>query len=346
MYPKVVFIILNWNGWEDTIECLKSINNIDYPNYYLILVDNASHDNSIKKIRDFCGGISINESNETVNSDNNKELDLLEINNNEFSSVKFDSDRFKNDDLLEKLIFIKNDKNYGFTEGNNIAMKFALDHMSVDYFLLLNNDTVVEESFLKNMIKAVGEKENIGFAGPKIYYYKNNEISNLISFAGGKIGLNNSEPHPIGVEEVDNGQYNTDSIVDYVEGSCMLVAKDMVQEVGLFNPDYFTYWEEIDWCIRAKKAGYNTLYTSQASIWHKCYGSDTGANSIYYMIRNRFLFIKQNLNTKQRFTSLLYYFLYFFWKILISLTFVKKDKTKLKSFFSGTLDGIKILDDH
>lgn len=342
MYPRVAFIILNWNGWDDTIQCLESINEIDYPNYYLLLVDNASHDDSLNRIRDFCSGKKLDQVDEEIEKNDNR-IDLLEIENNEFSGVKLDENAFKNSNKLGKIILIKNDKNYGFTEGNNIGMRFGIEHLSVEYFLLLNNDTVVEKSFLKNMIKSVDENENIGFAGPKIYYYKHGEVSNLISFAGGTIALNNSEPHPVGVDEVDNGQYDDDRIVDYVEGSCLLVSTELIHDVGMFDSEYFTYWEEIDWCIRGKKAGYNTLYTAKASIWHKCYGSDIGARSLYYMIRNRFLFIKKNENTTQIVTSLLYFFLYFFWKIFISLTVIRRDKIKLGSFLRGTYDGIKIL---
>ncbi|WP_052374301.1 glycosyltransferase family 2 protein [Methanobacterium sp. SMA-27] len=342
MYPLVAVIVLNWNGWKDTIECLKSINNLDYLNYYFILVDNASQDDSLNKIRDFCSGKHVNNPRQDL-SKFDWPIDMLEIDCDQLSYIKLDHNRYKNSNRLEKLIIIKNDKNYGFTEGNNIAMKFAVDKLALDYFLLLNNDTIVDQLFLKNMIKSVCEHTNIGFAGPKIYYYMPEEVSNIISFAGGKLGLNSSEPHPIGVDEVDNGQYNTDRIVDYVEGSCMLVSKDLTSEIGFFNPDYFTYWEEIDWCIRGKKAGYHTLYASKASIWHKCYGSDTGARSIYYMIRNRFLFIKENESKGQKFTSLIYYFCYFFWKIFFSLTILHRDKTKLRSFIRGTYDGIKIL---
>ncbi len=343
MYPQVVIVLLNWNGWEDTIECLKSINKVEYPNYFLIVVDNASHDDSLNRIKNFCNGTPITESFQDAHQNNSRIIELLELDQDQLSTVKIDPERFINSDKLEKLIIIKNNENYGFTEGNNIAMKFAISKLPLDYFLLLNNDTVVDKLFLKNMINSVCKNKNIGFAGPKIYYHKPDEISNLISFAGGKIGLNSSEPHPIGVDEIDIGQYDKDKIVDYVEGSCMLVSKELTEKVGLFNPEYFTYWEEIDWCIRGKKAGYDTLYTSKSTIWHKCYGSDTGANSIYYMIRNRFLFIKENETKRQTFTSLLYYFFYFFWKILISLTIIRRDKTKLKSFIRGTRDGIIIL---
>jgi GT2 family glycosyltransferase len=345
VYPNVAFIILNWNGWNDTIECLKSVDGLNYPNYHLILVDNASHDDSISRIRSYCKTLTQHIHNAETVQDLRKDgiKNVIEINFKQLNSVEIDPYNLLNSNKLENMILIKNDENYGFTGGNNIALNFAHNKLKPDYYLLLNNDTVVEPEFLKNMIDSVHKYENVGFAGPKIYYYKSTEVSNLLSFAGGTLNLNTSEPSPIGKDKIDNGQYEEDKIVDYVEGSCMLVSHELGEAVGFFNKDYFTYWEEIDWCIRGKKAGFNTIYTHKAKIWHKCYGSDTGALSIYYMIRNRFLFMKLNETKLQRITSILYYFCYFFWKILFSLAFIRRDQTKLGSFLKGTSDGIKIL---
>ena len=345
IYPNVTFILLNWNGWQDTLECLKSLDNLDYPNYHLILVDNASKDDSIYRIRDYCNGATTDPKpnpEPEKRFQRKKVKNVVEIDFENLSSAEINPENLLNSGKLDNMIMIKNDENYGFTGGNNIALEFAHNKLTPDYYLLLNNDTIVEPEFLKKMLDSVQKYENVGFAGPKIYYYKEDEVSNILSFAGGIINLNTSEPSPIGTDEIDNGQYDKDMIVDYIEGSCMLVSYKLADTVGFFNQDYFTYWEEIDWCIRGKKAGFNTIYTHESKIWHKCYGSDTGALSIYYMIRNRFLFMRLNETMLQRFTSLLYFFCYFFWKILFSLAFIRRDGTKLRSFIEGTWNGIKI----
>lgn len=345
VYPNVAFIVLNWNGWQDTLECLKSIDGLNYPNYHMILVDNASQDDSINRIKNYYKAVSKNKKlnhKPELGLQSNGIENVVEIDSKDLTGFEIDPHNWLNSYKLENMILIKNDENYGFTGGNNIALNFAHNKLKPDYYLLLNNDTVVEPEFLKNMIDSVHKYDDVGFAGPKIYYHNPTEVSNLLSFAGGTINLNTSEPSPIGTDETDNGQYDRDMIVDYVEGSCMLVSYELCETVGFFNQDYFTYWEEIDWCIRGKKAGFKTIYSHRAKIWHKCYGSDTGALSIYYMIRNRFLFMKLNETSLQRFTSTLYYFCYFFWKILFSLVLVRRDRTKLRSFVDGTLDGIRI----
>lgn len=344
-HPRVAFIVLNWNGWQDTVECLKSVNSLNYPNYLMVLVDNASKDDSIHHIRNYYKGLDdhkVVENSEGIGQDSGIK-NVLEIDLEDLERIEIEPDNYINCNSLENMIIIKNDENYGFTGGNNIALKFACQKLKPDYYLLLNNDTVVDPHFLKSMVNSASEFEDVGFVGSKIYYYKPSEVSNLLSFTGGNISLNTSEPHPVGKDENDDGQYDTDRIVDYVEGSCMLVSRELGEAVGFFNQDYFTYWEEIDWCLRGKKAGFKTIYSHDAKIWHKCYGSDAGALSIYYMIRNRFLFMSLNETRLECFSSILYYFLYFFWKILFSFTFVRRDAGKLRSLLRGTWDGILIL---
>ena len=339
--PRVVIIVLNWNGWENSIECLESVYKIDYPNYDLILVDNASNDDSIEKIRGYCGGKIKVESNYVEYTDQNKPITVKEIDYNEIMQIELEENNGLNHE--KSLLFIKNDKNYGFAEGNNIAVRFAMEKINPEYLLLLNNDTVVDNKFLNELINVATKSEKIGFIGPKIYYYTPDEISKIVNFAGGYLNKNTFQPHPQGGDQLDNGQFETEKKVDYVEGSCLLVKNDLIKEIGLLDPEYFTYWEEMDWCIRGQKAGYDSLYAPKAVIWHKGRASDLSANSIYYMIKNRFLFIKKNAKPVQILSSTIYYFGYYFWIILFSVALINKDGNKQRSFLKGTYEGFKIL---
>lgn len=342
MYPPVALVVLNWNGWENTIECLESLYKIDYPNYKIILVDNASKDDSIEKIKDYCEGKIVTESLYVEYSDKNKPININEIDYN--GDIELMSDESVINDSDEPgLIFIKNDKNYGFAEGNNIAIEYAMKQLDPGYVLLLNNDTVVDEKFLDELIDAASRGENIGFVGPKIYYYTPDEISNIISFAGGYLNINSCQPQPRGVDELDHGQFDVEDNVDYLEGSCLLVKGELINDVGLLDPDYFTYWEETDWCLRGQRAGYDSVYAPRLIIYHKGRASDLGSNSIYYMIKNRFLFTQKNQDIIPVFKSSLYYFGYYFWIILFSVAVLHRDKDKCRSLLRGTYDGVKIL---
>ncbi len=342
--PTVAIIVLNWNGWENSIECLESIFQIEYRNYHLILVDNASKDDSIEKIREYCSGTIKPESSYVSYTDQNKPINVKEMDypENDQTEVK---DISVNSSLNhdKSLLFIKNDKNYGFAEGNNIAIRFAIKTINPDYVLLLNNDTVVDKKFLHELIRVANKRDNIGFIGPKIYYYIPDEISTTVNFAGGELNGLTFQPNPLGADQLDDGSFDSEKLVDYVEGSCLLIKNDLIDEVGVLDPEYFTYWEEIDWCFRGKKAGYDAFYAPKAIIWHKGSASDLSANSIYYMIKNRFLFIKKNAQTIQLFTSMLYYFGYYFWIILLSVALIHRDDNKQRSFLRGTYDGLKIL---
>jgi len=146
--PRVTIIILNWNGWEDTVECLESIFQINYHNFVVIVVDNASEDDSIEKLRQYCNGILKVNSKFFYYSSLNKPIELFEYTNNELEKT-FNSNT-KN--LSNKLFLIKNSKNYGFAKGNNIGIEYAINTFDPDYVLLLNNDTVVDKEFLKELV--------------------------------------------------------------------------------------------------------------------------------------------------------------------------------------------------
>lgn len=342
--PTVAIIVLNWNGWEDSIECLESVYQIDYPNYHLILVDNASQDDSIEKIIGYCNGTIRPESKYICYNDKNKPINVNTMDYNDNDQFKLNDTLIKNVSAHENgLLLIKNDKNYGFAEGNNIAIRFAMQTINPDYVLLLNNDTVVDNKFLHELIQVAIKRENIGFIGPKIYFYSPEEVSTVVNFAGGELNSTTFQPHPIGADQLDDGSFDVEKKVDYVEGSCLLIKNDLINKIGLLDPEYFTYWEEIDWCSRGKRAGYDSLYAPKAIIWHKGSASDLSANSIYYMIKNRFLFIKKNAHTVQMISAMLYYFGYYFWIILFSVTLIHRDEFKQRSFLSGTYDGLKIL---
>lgn len=117
MNPKVSIIILNWNGWEDTIECLESLYQITYPNYDVIVVDNCSKDESIEKIKEYAEGKIEVESKFFAFSDNNKPIKIVEYTREEAEAGGWKEKELENVPSNRKLILIKNEKNYGFAGG-------------------------------------------------------------------------------------------------------------------------------------------------------------------------------------------------------------------------------------
>jgi GT2 family glycosyltransferase len=304
-YPKVSIIILNWNGLEDTVECLESLKKITYPYYEVIVVDNGSEGNDAQVLKD----------------------------------------RFS-----DYIHLIENDKNYGFAGGVNIGMRYAMNDPSPDYFLLLNNDTVVAPDFLDQLVKMTESDSTIGITGAKIYYYG---FPNHIQSVGDRVHMMRGTTSMIGNRAVDSVEYDRQHEVDFF-GPCILIKNKVVQKIGLFDESYFCYWEDVDYCIRAKRAGYKIVYVFKARVWHKkstrlepWYRALRKKKQVteapyatYYSTRNSFKFMKKHA-AKWQYLAFLFYFLGVrLWFTAGVCLVYQRNTRRLISFFHGTLDGI------
>lgn len=328
--PKVVIIILNWNGWKDTIECLESVFQIDYPNYCVVVVDNYSTDDSLSKIFRYAEG------NEKVES----KFFNYKLSNKPIKFVQIDEQRLiPEKNRNNQLFIIKNKINEGFAEGNNIGIRFAEKNLDPNYFLLLNNDTVVKKDFLNYLIDEAEKDCKLGLLGSKIYYYDN---PNMIWCVGGKIDWNFARGLHIGINEEDTGQYNEKSSFDYISGSALLIKEEVIKKVGLLNKDLFLYFEETDLALRASAEGYKNLYVPNSEIWHKISQSGGGISKpigLYYITRNRWLFMKKWAHKN----NYIYFMANqlvgaFLLPIFLSITY--KNRKLFLAYYKGLYDGI------
>jgi len=341
--PRVAIIILNWNGWLDTIECLESVYHMQYPVYDVVVIDNGSENNSIEKIKEYAdGNIHVDSPFFTYVADN-KPIDYIE-----YTRQETESEGTHRKSLLEispgrRLIIIKNEKNYGFAEGNNIAIRFILAARLHKYILILNNDTVVDKFLLENLVLQAESEKTIGFVCPKTYFYNYNSRTDVICFSGGRIDIWRGNSYPIGFQEIDRGQHEKITNVDYVEGSCFLAKNEVFEKIGCFDKYFFTYWEETDLCLKARNAGYFLVYMPGARLWHKGAASDRGKVKSYYFTRNRFIFVKRHATRVQFFCFLLYFFGFdFFFQSGKSLIY-HRDFLEFKSFLKGVYEGVATL---
>jgi GT2 family glycosyltransferase len=269
MIPRVNVIILNWNGWVDTVECLESLYQIDYPFFDVVVVDNDSEDDSLVKIREYCqGDLKVDSPFFTYNPQN-KPIKITELTEEQIKSNKTTKEEHipgASDHSLEvenELILIKNSKNHGFAEGNNIAIEYALGNLNPEYILLLNNDTVVDPQFLHEMIKATGEGR-IGIIGPKLLNASNPRI---IDSAGHIISWGRIVDR--GHDEVDQGQYDQDINVLGAMAAAALYKKEMLLEIGLLDSNYITLGEDADLSWRAYNKGWKAIYAPKSRVYHK-----------------------------------------------------------------------------
>jgi len=189
------------------------------------------------------------------------------------------------------VFLIENGENLGYTGGNNAGLRYALDR-GLDYVLLLNNDTEVASDLLHRLVAAAEADSRVGIAGPTIYYYDRPE---LIWSAGGAIDWRRGRTWMVGLDERDIGQFgNAPREVDFVTGCALLVRRAVLEAVGLLDERFFAYYEEAEWCVRARRAGFRIVHLPRARVWHKISPGAQADSPVvhYYMIRNRLLFLK------------------------------------------------------
>ena len=211
-------------------------------------------------------------------------------------------DNGSKDDSLSKLRrdfpeidFIESSINSGFAGGNNLGIRFAIRNYSPDYFLLLNNDTIVHEDFLGKMLKRAFGDKNIGCVVPKIYFF---DKTDYLYYAGGKIGCLSGLGKHYGRKKKDSENYNKTKEVSFANGCCMLLSCSILSAVGGFDEDYFAVQEDVDLSLRIRKKGFKIIYEPEAKIWHKLsYSSNNNKGSwfVYYLgARNLILFQKKH----------------------------------------------------
>jgi len=198
---------------------------------------------------------------------------------------------------------IMSTKNLGFAGGNNLGLKYA----SGKYILLLNNDTVVDKNFLEPLVRLMETDHNIGIVSPKIYFY---DEPNKLQYAGTTaINEVTTRGKKFGYGSIDSGKFDDIKETGFANGACMLVRQSLINQVGFLRPEYFMYYEETDFCLRAKKNGFKVFFNPESKIHHKG-SSSTGRKSplqTYYMNRNRVLFIRLNFTGSKKYVALMYY---------------------------------------
>jgi GT2 family glycosyltransferase len=291
----------------------------------VIIVDNGSVDGSQQKIEEYARRNFDVRSSFVGNNSCNQPIQIYE-----------DSSRTQHG-----LILISNEDNYGFAEGNNIAIRVALER-NPRYVLLLNNDVIVSSDFLSELVRMASTSDLIGFAGPKIYYYDYHGRKDIIGSAGAYVHLWSASVSHIGHKQIDRGQFNESKTVDFLAGTCLLVKKEVIDRVGLLKSDYFTYWEDVEWCLRGRNAGFKSVSVPTARIWHKegVKKRERAPKAYYYFSRNMLLLVKEYAGTRQLVPFTLFFSIQIWKMMLVSLVYHDNPKEAL-FLLKGVMDGLK-----
>jgi hypothetical protein len=256
---QIVISLLNFNGKENTFDCLKSLEDIKTDNLKLtiVVIDNASKEELVLK-SGFVGKIPLvfikNTKNLGFSGGNNVAIHYALENKADYVLV-LNNDTYVNQDFLVELLKVcEEDKDIGIT-------------VPKIYFAP-------------------------GFEFHKERYVKE-ELGKVFWYTGGKMDWANIIGHHGGVDEVDKGQFDKTEETELATGCCMLIKKDVFEKIGSFDDRYFLYYEDADLSIRAKKRGFKIVYVPKSVIWHKNAGSVGGSGSAlqdYYITRNRLIF--------------------------------------------------------
>jgi GT2 family glycosyltransferase len=294
-YPNVSIIIVNWNGTNDTIECVESLLKIDYPSYNIIIVDNGSSAHELKVIHDTL-------------------------------------------DKYCKIVELK--RNLGFAIANNIGIRMAIQNRT-EFILLLNNDTIVDKNFLKELVWAAGKDRGAGIVGPKMYLYHEKD---RLWYAGGKLNMYIGHKAE-GLYKKDDGHFNSVKKTDYMSGACMLIRLDIFNSIGLLPREYFLGWEDIDFCIAARRNGYYCLFVPASIIWHKASASykrnNLGYTQVFFGFRNRIIMRYKFLSVPKFYIFLLIQLLLVIPVHVVYYFAIYKDIKRIRSMFRGIAVGLK-----
>lgn len=204
-------LLLNWNGWRDTLRCLNSLEHLCTPCHVLV-IDNASTDDSVARLQEAKPGIEI----------------------------------------------LQSGGNLGFAGGNNVGIREAM-RRGADFIWLLNNDTVVEPTTLQGLLDVAVGRPDVGIVGSVIRDME--EPRNLQAWGGGRVVM------PLGY--VRHYLKPTEiSRTSYITGASMLIRREVVEQIGLLDEHFFMYWEDTDYCFRARSAGWKLAVADDSVVYH------------------------------------------------------------------------------
>jgi len=295
--PPVYVVIVNWNGWADTLECLESVFRLEYPDYRVVVCDNASGDGSLERIEAWAAG----QLEAPVASDSPlRRLSAPPV-PKPIPCVTHDRsvvDRPAGAGPSARLELVAAGSNLGFAGGNNLALRLAMARDDFEYAWLLNNDTVVEPPALGQLVSRMRARPAAGMCGSTLRFYE--PPHEVQAHGGATYNARLAMPHNVTRLGPGDDAERLESRLTYVMGASMLVSKPFLREIGPMGEDYFLFFEELDWATRAK-GRYTLAYAPESLVYHKG-GSSTGLSATSYNRTSDFYMNRSQLVYARRYT--------------------------------------------
>nr|WP_282557336.1 glycosyltransferase family 2 protein [Providencia rettgeri] len=285
MYDKKIStIVLNYNNSEDTLNLLEQLVNSDRSGN-IVLVDNLSTDNSVNNITKWL-----------CNNCLKTEVGDFKYKETLISSNIF---QYKNNTIT----FLISPINGGFAFGNNVGIFYSKKAFDSEYYLILNNDITITDSFFNEILDFADTREDAYLIGSVIYLDRENR-KDMLQGIGGVFNSFTGRSKHIGLfdNNIKNYLNYNDKKLDYPIGACLLIKSELIDIIGLLNEEYFLYYEELDYVYRLRKANLNFAICKTTKIYHKCGASiesDRNENgfslrSYNYLRNSRKIFMKKH----------------------------------------------------
>lgn len=293
-------LLVNWNGWGDTLECLESVFRHVTADTRVIVCDNGSTDNSVAMFLAWAEGrlnvlVPVGQPLRGMSWPPVPKPIPCQVYDR--AAAERGGDPADN----AQLTLIQTGKNLGFAGANNVGLRYELARGEADFIWLLNNDTVIGMGALDELVERMTERPNVGMCGSTLLCYN---VPERIQARGGGwyckwIGL----PWHLGQLGRAGGSTDTAKVerwMNYVVGASLCVSRPFLEQVGLMCEDYFLFFEEIDWALRAK-GKFGLAYARKSNVYHKI-GQSIGTSSApnrksytcdFYGLRNRLLFTRR-----------------------------------------------------
>ncbi|OGW34717.1 MAG: hypothetical protein A2X58_13290 [Nitrospirae bacterium GWC2_56_14] len=303
MPPKIAILILNWNGWEDTLCCLESVLRLPLPVWRTIVIDNGSGNDSVSKILEWAQCPPDSLSGRTQQPVNVITYDRVTAER----GGSAEGEESLADSGPRKFVLIKTGSNFGFAGGNNIGIRYALAQ-GAEYILLLNNDAYFRSpDALAAMVGFMERTPSAGACGGR-YFYPNGEpqqsygnFPTLLRILAYLFPLYKLLP-PQWLKGFRRSNVIPDErvteplLVDWPSGACLLVRAEAIEDVGMLDDRFFLYMEEPDWCLRMKKQDWDRYYLPQAEVIHAFGGSvnKTSTSMRQYHLESQFKYFRKH----------------------------------------------------
>jgi hypothetical protein len=197
------------------------------------------------------------------------------------------------------LVLLETGQNLGYAGGNNVGARHALEH-GADFVLVLNNDTTVAPDLLEQLVDAAKRNPDVGVFSARVMYFDDPQ---RVWFDGARWNESSLRLEWPGQGEVETELGMVDHDTDYACGAALFFRAEVARTIGLLDETFFLVWEEVDWCFRARKAGWRNIVAAAAKVWHKIgvsFGSESSPLRTYFSIRNELLWFSRYASPSAR----------------------------------------------